>query len=56
MNNRFTNELYDVAAHEDMGFDALHVMGPDEIVMAMEELGEVGVGVGGGFGGGVGGG
>ena len=26
MNNRFTNELYDVAAHEDMGFDALHVL------------------------------
>lgn len=35
----FTNELYDVAAHDSMGFDALHVRGPDEIVMAMEEAG-----------------
>ena len=43
MNNRFTNELYDVVAHEDMGFEALHVLGPDEIVMAMEEASEAGM-------------
>lgn len=39
MRARFANELYDVAAVEDMGYDALHVVGPDEIVMAMEESG-----------------
>lgn len=41
----FANELYDVVEHEDMGFDALHALGPDEILMAMEEEAAGGGGV-----------
>ena len=33
----FMNELHDVVHHEDMGFDALHVLGPDEILMRTED-------------------
>lgn len=37
--NTFTNELHDIAQEEafSMGFDALHVRPPDEVVMEMEE-------------------
>lgn len=37
--NAFTNEFHDIAQEEafSMGFDALHVRAPDEVVMEMEE-------------------
>ncbi len=37
--NAFTNEFYDIAQEEafSMGFDALHVRAPDEVVMEMED-------------------
>jgi len=39
MSDHFTNELHDVAQEEafDLGFDALHGMSPDEVMMRREE-------------------
>ena len=37
--DHFTNELHDVAQDEafDLGFDALHGLSPDEVMMRREE-------------------